>query len=64
MDHQKTIEMTYRYLTIQDFKNNDFRMMMMEVFFEWIKSIKENKDLDESLLKEKYKAFLDKWSPK
>jgi len=64
MDYQKTIEMTNRYLTILDFKNNDFRILQMETMFEWIKSLKENKPLDKNILNEKYKEFLNKWSPK
>lgn len=62
MDYHKSIEMTQRYLTILDFKNNDFRMLQMEVLFEWMKSLKENNPLDLDILKEKYKEFLKKWN--
>ena len=62
MDYQKSIEMTQRYLTILDFKNNDFRMLQMEVLFEWMNSLKENKPLNLDILKEKYKVFLRKWN--
>lgn len=63
MDYHKSIEMTQRYLTKLDFKNNDFRMLQMEVMFEWMKSIQENKPLDLNILKEKYEEFIKKWNP-
>ena len=61
MDQMKTIEMTFRYLNIADFKNNDFRMLQMEIMFEWLNSINDKKPLDQNILKEKYKEFLKKW---
>ena len=61
MDQMKTIEMTARYLNTVDYKNNDFRMLMMETWFEWMKSIQEKKPIDPDILKEKYKIFLKKW---
>lgn len=63
LDHRKTIEMSARYLNTSDFKNNDFRILRMEIMFEWLKSIQENKPLDSDILKEKYKRFLRKWNP-
>lgn len=63
MEHRKTIEMTHRYLTIADFKNNEFRMIMMKAMFCWLKSIQENKSLDFSEIEENYKKFLKKWNP-
>ena len=63
LDHRKTIEMYARYLNTSDFKNNDFRILQMEIMFEWLKSIQENKPLDFDILKEKYKKFLKKWNP-
>lgn len=63
IDHQKTIEMTHRYLTTLDFKNNEFRILMMECMFEGFKSLQENKPLNPDILKEKYKKFLNKWNP-
>lgn len=62
MDYQKSVEMSQRYLTTSDFKNNDFRMLQMEVMFEWLKLIQENKPLDFDVLKEKYRIFFKKWS--
>lgn len=61
MDQQKTIEMTHRYLNTSDFKFNDFRMLQMEVFGEWMNSIQQDKPLDLDVLKEKYSKFLKKW---
>lgn len=63
MDHRKTIEMSYRYLTVLDMKNNEFRLLMMETMFEWFKAFRENKPLDLNILKEKYDKYLKKWNP-
>ena len=63
LDYRKTTEMSARYLNASDLKNNDFRILQMEVMFEWLKSIQENKPLDFDVLKEKYKRFFKKWSP-
>lgn len=63
MDYNKSIEMTQRYLTKLDFKNNEFQMLKMEVLFEWMTSIQEGKPLDLNILKEKYKEFLKNWNP-
>lgn len=63
MDYHKSVEMTQRYLTKLDYKNNDFRMLQMEVMFEWMKSIQENKQLDPNILKEKYEEFQEKYNP-
>ena len=63
LDYRKTVEMSARYLNTSDFKNNDFRILQMEITFEWLKSIQENKPLDFNVLKEKYKNFLKKWNP-
>lgn len=60
-DNIKTVEMTHRYLNIADFKNNDFRMLMMTTMFEWIKSIQDNKPININNLKEEYSKFLKKW---
>ena len=63
LDYRKTTEMSARYLNASDLKNNDFRILQMEVMFEWLKSIQENKQLDFNILKEKYKRFFKEWSP-
>ena len=63
LDYRKTVEMSARYLNTSDFKNNDFRLLQMEITFEWLKSIQENKPLNFNVLKQKYKSFLKKWNP-
>lgn len=63
MDQQKTIEMTHRYLTTADYKNNEFRLLQMETMFEWFKALQENKPPNPDILKERYKEFLKKWNP-
>lgn len=63
MDYHKSIEMTQRYLTILDHKNNDFRILQMEVLYDWFNSFQENKPVDPDILKEKYDEFLKKWNP-
>lgn len=63
MDHRKTIEMSSRYLNTADFKNNEFRILMMETMFEWFKALQEDKPVDLDVLKEKYKEFVKKWNP-
>ena len=61
---QKSIEMNHRFLNKADIKHNEFFILQMEVFFEWIKSIKENEPLDSNLLETKVKAYNDKWNYK
>ena len=62
-DTIKTVEMTHRYLNVADFKNNDFRILMMKTMFEWMKSIQDNKPMNYDNLKEEYDKFLKKWNP-
>jgi len=63
MDYQKTVEMSHRYLTVLDEKNNDFRMFQMKVMGEWIDAVQENRPVDKGMLDREYKKFLKKWSP-
>lgn len=63
LDHRKTIEMTHRYLTTADFKNNAFRIIMTKAIFRWMKSIQEDKPLDSDEFEKDLKEFLKGWSP-
>lgn len=63
MDQIRTVDMTHRYLNVADFKNNDFRILVMKTFFEWIKSIQENKPINFDNFKKEYNKFLKKWNP-
>lgn len=61
MDVVKTVEMQNRYLNTADNKNNDFRLLQMEVMCEWMISTQENKPVDPNILTKKYKKFQKKW---
>ena len=63
MDHRKTIEMTHRYLTTADFKNNEFTKILIESIVECFKALQENKSIDPDIVEKKYKKFLKKWNP-
>jgi len=63
LDHRKSLEMSHRYLTTVDNKDNDFRMLELEVKREWLESHRKNETLDPDILKKKYNEFLKKWSP-
>ena len=63
MDYYKSVEMTQRYLTVLDEKNNDFRMLQMKVMGEWIKALQENRPVNTDILDEEYKKFKKKYSP-
>ena len=62
-DHMKTIEMTHRYLNTADFKTNEFRMVQMRAFFEWMKAIQNNEPMDFDKLNKEYNKFIKKWNP-
>ena len=63
MDYNKSVEMTQRYLTVPDNKNNDFRMLQMETMVKCFKALQENKPIDQDIYEEKYDEFLKKWNP-
>jgi len=57
--------MTHRRLNVADYKNNEFRIVMMKVMFKYMEAIRNNEpfDFDVEFDKE-YKIFLEKWDPK
>lgn len=64
MDRMKNVEMSQKYVNIQDLKAYEFQLAMMGAFFKWIKSIQDNKPLDLGELEKEYKKFLKRWKPR
>ncbi len=61
IDQQKTIEMAHRYLNINDFKSNEFRIVLMKAIFKWMESIQKGEPIDFKDLDTEYKKFVKKW---
>jgi len=62
-DHIKTLEMYHRYLSVADIKVFEFGLLQIEAIFEWLKSMQEDKPLDDNILKRKWEEYFKRWSP-
>lgn len=63
MDYHKSIEMTQRYLTKLDVKNNEFYIIQTRIMLNGFKAIHEGKPLDFDELEKEYKEYNEKWNP-
>ena len=61
MDILKSNEITHRFLTTSDMKNQEFQLLQTEIILEAIKAIQEDKTLDPNVLLEKYENYYRKW---
>ena len=61
MDTLKSNEITQRFLTTSDIKNQEFQLLQTEIILDAIKAIQEDKKLDPNDLLEKYKNYYRKW---
>ncbi|MFX1570765.1 MAG: hypothetical protein ACFFCV_20700 [Promethearchaeota archaeon] len=61
MDTLKSNEITHRFLTTSDMKNQEFQLLQTEIILEAIKAIQEDEKLDPNVLLEKYKNYYRKW---
>ena len=63
MDQRKTVEMSHRYINKQDYKANEFSIVLITALFKWMESIQNKEPIDFMELKKEYKKFTDKWKP-
>ncbi|MFX0009403.1 MAG: hypothetical protein ACFE9R_03735 [Candidatus Hermodarchaeota archaeon] len=61
MDILKANEITHRYLTTSDLKNQEFQLLQTEILLKAIQAIQENKKLDPKELLQKYEDYFNKW---
>ena len=61
MDILKANEITHRYLTTSDLKNQEFQLLQTEILLKAIQAIQENKKLDPKELLQKYENYFNKW---
>ncbi|MHA2394424.1 MAG: hypothetical protein ACXAEX_21000 [Promethearchaeota archaeon] len=61
MDTLKSNEITHRFLTTADIKNQEFQLLQTEIILEAIQAIQDNEKLDPNDLLKKYKNYYEKW---
>lgn len=61
MDTLKSNEITHRFLTTADMKNQEFQLLQTEIMLEAIQAIQDNRKLDPNDLLKKYKTYYEKW---
>ncbi|MCK5343024.1 MAG: hypothetical protein KAR20_06455 [Candidatus Heimdallarchaeota archaeon] len=60
-DLRKSNEMTHRFLLKSDRKNQEFQLMQTRFLVEALQALKEGKDIDLSVLDEKYHQYQKDW---
>jgi len=61
MDTLKSNEITQRFLTTSDLKNQEFQLLQTEILLEAIKAINDGKQLEPRKLLKKYEDYYEKW---
>lgn len=61
MDKLKANEITHRYLTTSDVKNQEFQLLQTEIMLDAIKTFQEGEKLDPEELLRKYDLYFKKW---
>lgn len=61
MDTLKSNEITHRFLTTADMKNQEFQLLQTEIILEAIQAVQDNRKLDPNDLLAKYKKYYEKW---
>ena len=65
MDHIKSVEMSYRYLSLADFKLFGFYKVMMKTMFKSIKAVQAGEPFDfDTEFDKEFKKYIKEWSPK
>ena len=60
-DNRKSNEMTHRFLLKSDLKSQEFQLMQTRFLIEALQAMKEGKDIDLSILDEKYLQYQKNW---
>ncbi len=64
MDTLKSNEITQRFLTTSDIKNQEFQLLQTKILLEAIKAMQENRKVDpEEILDKYYDTYYRKWKP-
>jgi hypothetical protein len=61
MDNLKANEITHRYLTTSDVKNQEFQLLQTEIMLDAIKAFQDGEKLDPKELLTKYDLYFKKW---
>jgi uncharacterized BrkB/YihY/UPF0761 family membrane protein len=61
MDTLKSNEISHRFLTTADIKNQEFQLLQTEIILDAIQAIQDNKKLDPEDLLKKYRNYYEKW---
>jgi len=61
MDTLKSNEITQRFLTTSDLKNQEFQLLQTEILLEAVKAINDGKQLEPRKLLKKYEDYYEKW---
>src|SRR6056297_600187 len=61
LDVLKSNEMTQRFLNTGDVKRQEFQLLQTELMYEAVKALKNNEDLDVSIIRKKYEDYVNKW---
>ena len=61
MDTLKANEITHRYLTTSDIKNQEFQLLQTEIMLNAIKAYQDGENLDPKELLKKYELYFKKW---
>ncbi len=63
MEIFKTNEITHRFLTTSDEKNQEFQLLQLEVMLEAFKAMSENRKIEPKVLLRKFEIYYEKWKP-
>lgn len=61
MEIFKTNEITHRFLTTSDEKNQEFQLLQLEIMLEAFKAMSENRKIEPKVLLRKFEAYYKKW---
>ncbi|MHA1726156.1 MAG: hypothetical protein ACTSYC_10780 [Promethearchaeota archaeon] len=63
MDTLKSNEITQRFLTTSDVKNQEFALLQTEILLEALRALQENRKIEPAEILKKYESYYKKWKP-